>query len=109
MLLLQTLMKENLLKKRLHILLEHTTKVARIRSQARNVTFNENMSMFYHDVEFKNNKKKTIRHIVDDNIEKKNTNDILNSFRSFYKNLYTSEIIDMTLKDDFLNNLPPSV
>jgi len=37
--------------------------------------------MFYHNVEFKNNKKKTIRHIVDDKIEKNNTNVILNSLR----------------------------
>jgi len=50
-------------------------------SKARNVTFNENMSMFYHNVEFKNNKKKTIRHIVDDKIKKNNTNYILNSLR----------------------------
>ena len=94
------------IKNRLKILLEHTIEGARIRSKARNITFNENMSMYYHDVEFKNNKKKMIRHIVDNNIEKTNTNDILNSFRYFYKTLYTSETIDMSLKDEFLNNLP---
>ena len=64
------------------------------------------MSMFYHDVEFKNNKNKIIRNIEDNGVMKNNTPDILNSFRSFYKTLYTCEDIDLSFKDSFLNNLP---
>ena len=41
--------------------------------------------MFYHDVEFKNNRNKIIRNIEDNGVMKNNTRDILKSFRSFNK------------------------
>jgi len=46
-------------------------------------------------------KNKIIRHIIDNGVEKNNTPDILDSFRSFYKKIYICEHIDMSFKDSF--------
>ena len=69
-------MRDKLLNNK--ILHEQNIKGIKIRSKVRNIVNNENMSMFYHEVEFKNNKNKIIRNIVDNGVEKNNTPDILN-------------------------------
>ncbi|WAR22507.1 YTX2-like protein, partial [Mya arenaria] len=67
---------------------------ALIRSKVNMINHNENISSFYHDVEFSKNKDKIIYKIVDNNREKNTSLGILDSFRNFYKTLYAAEYID---------------
>jgi len=49
--------ERQVIKQQLKILHEQNIEGTKIRSKVRNIVNNENMSMFYHEVEFKNNKK----------------------------------------------------
>ena len=98
--------EKSILKSKLHELYMEKHRGAVIRSKVNIIDGNENISSYLHDVESSKGRKKTIHEIIDDDSVKSTSSDILHSFRKFYINLYTSEPIDTTLYNDFLDNLP---
>ena len=94
------------IKDKLNKLQDNLYKGAYIRSKIHILNNNENSSTFYHNKEFKNGNNKIIHHIIDGGVDKKSTDDILNSFKTFYKELYTEEQVDASFNDKCFNNLP---
>ena len=77
-----------------------------IRSKANLLDTKENPSSFFFNKEKQHSLKKTVTLINHDSHTYTKSNDILNCFREFYKNLYTEEPIDKNINETFLNNLP---
>ena len=77
-----------------------------IRSKAKILDNNENPSSYFFQKEISNSKEKTVHSITSDNVTYSNSKDILSCFESFYENLYTSEPVDSSLNDLFLQDLP---
>ena len=65
-----------------------------------------NLLVIFFQREKERSKKKVISRIVSDNIEYKNSPDIIRCFRQFYNSLFTSEGIDKNMAEFFLKDLP---
>ncbi|KAK3084519.1 hypothetical protein FSP39_014674 [Pinctada imbricata] len=79
---------------------------AKIRSKADNLDFDENLSNYFFRKETKRARQKMITRIKTESSELTTTGSILDAFRGFYSDLYTSEKIDNDLVDFFLSDVP---
>lgn len=77
-----------------------------IRSKAEILDCNENPSAYFFHKEISSSKEKTVHSIKHNDVIYSNSIDILTCFKSFYRDLYTEEPIDSSLKSLFLSDLP---
>ena len=96
----------NLVKDKIKSIEAESLKGAQIRSRALYLE-GEKPSKYFLAKELNNNKKKCIKSILDDNGNELNeSNDILESFKCYYTNLFKFEPVDTDKIDDLLTNLP---
>ena len=96
----------NEIKSKVKNIEEKLIKGSIIRSKAKYLENNVKPSSYFFQREISNAKAKTVEAIKHKDQTYKNSKDILNSFKSFYSELYNEEPVDASLNHFFLDNLP---